>query len=223
MTNRPVLLVLLAALAAGCRNTGPATIAKFEGPTEVNSGDTAEYVCDAWDWYLEPISFQWTASRGTLIEQAEGPTVTHSEARWAAPESSGTASVRVAVVDLDNEVTRDSVAVKVKKVTRTVINNQGVIKAGETHRWSDSLNFGHQLRGWVEVDTGTTSILLLDPANYQRWATGDTYEALFETIRVRKDSVSVGVTASGRYFFLLDNRAGKLAQDYQFRLFSTSP
>lgn len=224
MTARLFLaLAMLAVLPAGCRDTGPPTIVKLEGATEVFSGDTAAYSCKAWDWYLEPIWFHWTASRGRVFEQAGGPTQTDSYARWAAPESAGPVVVRVAVVDLDSMVTRDSLVVRVKARTRTVINLDGLLKAGQVRTWTDSLSYGHRLRGWFEVDTGRVSFRLLDTGNYRRWAAGDSYAPLFEALQTQDDSVKAEVPASGRYHFMLDNRTGKLEQQFRLRLALTSP
>ncbi|MFO7676409.1 MAG: hypothetical protein R6X12_08855 [bacterium] len=217
-------LLLLAFALGGCRrNTGPPTITAFEGPTEVNSGDTATFECRAWDWYLEPITFAWTASRGRVIEQATGPTVTYSVARWAAPESAGTAVVRVAVIDLDSMVTGESLAVRVKAVTRTVLNLDGLLKAGELRAWSDSLSYGHRVRGRFEVDTGRVTLRLLDAANYRRWAAGESHEPLFISEQAKFDSIKAMVPASGRHHVVLDNRSGKVDQQFQLRLVTISP
>jgi hypothetical protein len=217
------LLLLVLALGGCRRDTGPATIVKFAGPTEVNSGDTAAYECQAWDWYLEPIAFRWSASRGRVIEQAEGPTRTDSYARWVAPESAGAAVLGVAVIDLDSMFTRDSLVIRVRAVTRTVLSLDGMLKAGEFRAWNDSLSFGHRLRGRFEVDTGRVTLRLLDAENYRRWAAGESSVALFASEQARFDSILAMVPASGRYHTVLDNRSGKIDQQFQLRLVSTSP
>lgn len=215
--------MLMAALPVGCRNTGPPTITKLEGPTEVPSGDTVDYESEAWDWYLEPIWFYWTASRGTVLEQSGGPTRTMGYARWAAPESAGPAVVGVVVVDLDSMIARDSILVSVRTKSRTVLSNDGLLKAGHVRTWSDSLSYGHRLTGWFDVDTGRVTFRLLDTLGFRRWSAGDSYEPLFESQLVRVDSLRVGVRGSGRHYMVLDNRSGKLDQEFRVRLTSTTP
>jgi len=215
--------VLMMALAAGCRNTGPPTIVRVEGPVEVSSGDTAAYECQAWDWDSEPIRFYWTASRGEVFEQGDEPTRSMSYVRWAGPESAGPAVVRVAVVDLDSMVTRDSISVNVRVKSRTVLSADGLLKSGHTRTWSDSLSHGHRLSGWFDVDTGRVSFRLLDTSSYRRWAAGDSYEPLYEAVQVREDSLRLGVPSSGRHYIVLDNRSGKLDQQFRVRLTAVTP
>ncbi len=209
-------MLLLAAVV--CKEpTGPPVINSTSGDTVVSANDSATYACNAWDWGLGPIRFHWSCSHGKLAWDSV-PSV-----KWYAPESSGPAVIRVVVTDEDQLAVSDSVDVLVTKVTTTLINFGGAIKAGHFREWQDSLRLGYALEGNFLVDTNLVSFLVLDDSNYWRWVNSQTYECLVARLFTRADTFDTVVPGTDVYHMVLDNSFGKLEKDFWLFVKTTTP
>ncbi len=208
-------LVLLA--APGCKTTGPPTINRIWGDSIVPANDSTDYQCDAWDWNLEPITYAWSCDRGRLGWDSV------NLVRWYAPESSGPAVVRGWVTDRDNNVTIDSVVVKVTKVTGTVLSYAGAVRADGFRSWRDSLRLGYRIKGTFSADTGRIGFLVLDDSNFQRWLGRLTYEALVSRTNAEEDSFDTVVGGTAWYNIVVDNRSDKLDKGITLFVQKTTP
>ncbi|MEO0082736.1 MAG: hypothetical protein ABIL25_10705, partial [candidate division WOR-3 bacterium] len=184
-------------LGAGCERTGPPTIEYFVGDTVVNAVDSAVYDCAAWDWGNRPISYDWSCSRGLLAWDSA------FRVKWYSPESSGPATLRCLVQDQDGLTAYDSVLIRVRRVRRTVIDYSGAVKTGDFRSWWDTLRIGYEVEGRFVVDT--SSLLVLDDSNFNRWVARQNYSALVERRGVQNDSFRFFVSATGQFHFVVDN------------------
>ena len=217
-----VILFLLGITA--CDYSGPPVIGSLEGESAVAAGDSVLYECRAWDrgeWEPNPIEYIWEATKGMIVPARQS--YSRSQAMWYAPESSGKGWVKVRVSDKDGFVTSDSITVEVRQRTVSSLAADGAVKAGQYRLWHDSLRFGHLARGWVSVDTNDVSFRILDQPNYDRWRSGEQYEALFEIERVEEDSIIVDIATTGWYHLVLDNRPGKIEKRFTLRLVVKTP
>jgi hypothetical protein len=210
-------VIALVLVLAACQKTGPPVIASVSGDTVVNALDSAVYDCNAWDWGNGPITYDWSCSRGNLAWDSA------FRVKWYAPESSGPAAVKVAVTDLDNLTTRDSIAVRVARLKTTLVDYDGAVKAGEFREWRDSLRLGYELDGRFAVDTSRVAFFVLDDTNYLRWQNNQAYEPLVVRLRARADSFDTVVPSTRYYHFVLDNTAENLDKSLYLFIRKTTP
>jgi hypothetical protein len=219
--NVPVGLALL--LLVGCgEQTGPPTINYVKGDNAVVANDRVEIESQAWDWGLAPITFEWTSPRGSFLRLFEDRT--RSVVRWYAPESSGDVTLRLVVTDLDNETATDTFPVTVRKVTTSLINYQGAVKAGLFRDWPESLRVAHRIKGdFAFEDSTLLSFYVLEEADYQRWLARDSFGWLVARESSPADTFSATVPATDWYRVVVDNRAGKVDRTLNLRLTRTTP
>ncbi len=185
-------------LLPGCGNKKP-VITGLTMATEVEAGKSAVVSCTAEDPDGDTLSYEWNCSRGSFVLDS-GPSV-----RWSAPMASGVDTVSVTVSDGRGGEATKSVATTVLPTTWTVAAWYGPLHAGEYDDWWGTFVAGTRTHGQFSVDSLDINFLLLDDHNFSKWKNSQTYVPLIETDHTPGDSFSDTISASGTYYFVLDN------------------
>jgi hypothetical protein len=210
-------VLLLLALVPMCTRPEPPVIWRFRGDTLVKALDSAEYSCIAWTRGKHGVVYTWEASRGRLAWDYD------TLVKWYAPETSGTASLRVTAVNEWDYNDSDTLLVRVIPVRSTVLSYDGAVKPSSFREWRDSLRAGYLVEGEFRVDTNTVSFFILDSADRVRWAGNDSFDGLVKTKAADEDTFNVVVRNTGWYSMIIDNRSGKVEKGIQVRVYKTTP
>lgn len=207
----PASLMLLT--VAGCPQPKEApVISSIDGSRSVRARDSVGYTCNATDPDFKQLSYAWSQDGGRLGWDWG------MKVRWFAPESSVQAAIRVTVTDEDGLTASDSFTVTVRAETAGVLFWDAAVKAGGFAAWPDTIRAGYKLYGYCGSDTGEIFLMVMDDSNYTRWVAG---QAAVPLLRRRpyatRDTFSVRIGASGRYYLMMDNTQG--AEDYNYYLY----
>jgi hypothetical protein len=210
-------VLLLLGLLPRCTRPGPLNIWRLMGDSLVKAADSAEYECRAWTPGRAGVVYHWEASRGRLAWDYD------TLVKWYAPETSGTASIRVTAVNEWDYTDSDTLLIRVIPVRSTVLSYDGAVKTSSFREWRDSLRAGYLVEGEFRVDTNTVSFFILDSADRVRWAANDSFEGLVKTRAADEDTFEVVVRSTGWYSMIIDNRSGKVEKGIQVRVYKTTP
>jgi hypothetical protein len=211
-------LIGLSCNKPGTPNTAP-TITSLVLPDSADASADETLSVVASDPDGDPLAYDWTCSAGSLIPRTSATVI------WAAPESSGTATIAVTVTDDSGSSATQSGTVVIKPVTTTIIDWDGSVAAGDVQLWSRNIPSGYTVSGSFSVDGQDITFLMLDAYNYERWRNDSSYTALVKVERSAGSSFSAVVDTSATLCnFILDNTYN-VSADTAVHLFvqSTSP
>lgn len=170
-------------------------------PDSLDARTDATFSCTASDPDGDALSYNWTCSSGSL------QSTTGSAVVWAAPETSGVATITVVVRDSSSASDTSSGTVTVNKIVSTLIDWDGVVDAYGVQLWHINVMAGNTVSGSFSADGQDITFLVLDAANYQKWNFQDTtYEGLVKVDSSAGSAFSAVVPATALYHFILDNQ-----------------
>ncbi|MBM3331972.1 hypothetical protein FJY68_09010 [candidate division WOR-3 bacterium] len=199
-----ILLAVAGLVGSSCDQSKPnsaPTITSLDVPDTIDASVDATLNCIATDPDSTALAYNWTSTGGTFISTT-GATV-----EWTAPESSGSATITVTVLDDSGASDTSSATVIVRPVTTTIIAWDGAVEAGEYKLWSSSyIPIGYRVHGSFSVDDNDITFLMLDSTNYQLWRLDSSYSALIKVEESAGSDFSAIVPAGAGYHFILDNQ-----------------
>ncbi len=207
MNTSAIRIILVLAVGGliglGCNkkttpNQAP-TITALNLPDSVVAGNDETFSCTASDPDGQSLAYQWTCSSG-LLQSATGSAVV-----WTAPDSSGTATITVTVMDDSGASDTMSGTVRVTPIIASIIDWEGAVEANNYQLWTRDIPAGYTVSGSFSVDGQDITFLTLDAYNYERWRNDSSYTALVKVERSAGSSFSAAVPAGGSHTFVLDN------------------
>jgi hypothetical protein len=175
------------------------TITSLVLPDSVGAGNDETLNCIASDPDSTALAYNWTCSSG-LLQSTTGSTVV-----WTAPDSSGTATISVTVLDDSGASDAGSGTVTVNPVTTTILDWDGSVAAGDARIWTSTIPANYAVSGSFSAGDQDITFLMLDAYNYQRWRNDSSYTAMAEIENSAGSDFSAMVSATGAYHFILDN------------------
>jgi len=212
-----VLAVLAAAAGAGCRRSMAPVVWKIEGDTVVTAGDSVRFQCYVWTPRGAAIDYHWECNKGRLSWNWG------NWIWWFAPDSSGSAVVRVTVNDTFGDSDTDSVAIVVLPLSRTVVSWNGAVKRGTCQFWAESLRMGERLEGRSDSDTAEVYLLVLDQLNFGRWQRGEPAQYRQRKFLYFQRPFYDTIPVTDRYYFVVDNTQGGKDVNFWVRVTAVSP
>lgn len=193
-------------------------IKSISGPDAARVGDTVTLICDASDQDGDQLDYNWTCTSGTLLSS------TGKKVNWLAPDASGTATVTVNVRDGRGGVDTRSKTISINRVTTTVIDWDGQIRARSSKHWTEYFPAGYTVSGNFWVDNYDINFLILDAANYENWRNNQSYQYVVKVSRSPGSSFTGTIHTSGDYYIILDNTFSIFTDKYaHLFLQKTSP
>ena len=178
----------------------PPTITSLDLPDSVNASSDDTLNCVASDPDGGAISYNWTCSAGSIVPRTGAMVV------WYAPESSGTATITVTVVDDSGASDTASGTAVVTPDTTTIFDWYGTVAAGDIELLTRShITAGYTVSGSFSVVAHRMSFLVLDSSNYASWRFNQSYNAVVEVDTSAGSNFSAVIPATGAYHFILDN------------------
>jgi len=199
-----IVLAVAALIGSSCDQNKPnsaPTITSLEVPDTVDAAVDVTFDCVATDPDSTVLAYNWSSTVGLFLSTT-GATV-----EWTAPESSGSATITVTVLDDSGASDTSSATIVIRPVTTTLIDWSGPVESGDYKLWSSNhVPGGYTVHGAFSVDDHDITFLMLDSANYQLWRFDSSYTALIKIEESPGSSFSTVVPAGAGYHFILDNR-----------------
>jgi len=146
-----------------------------------------------------PLTYLWRVSAGFMFD------TTSASTEWYTPEYSGTYYAKVTVTDSEQLTVSDSVAVTVEKDTTTLIDQSYHVNALSYRSEKVYLSEGYDVSGYFSVQANDINFYVFDEVNYTKWVNNQSSQGEVVINRSSYASYSFWVSASGYYYFVLDN------------------
>ncbi|MEO0079983.1 MAG: hypothetical protein ABIK44_04840 [candidate division WOR-3 bacterium] len=214
--NFVIALLLLTGLT-GCRRSMAPVLWKIEGDTVVTVGDSGKYQCYVWSPRGPAIDYRWECTGGRFAWDWGNIT------KWYAPESSGKAVLRITVSDTFGASDTDSLVVRVRPLSRTLVNWSGAVKARAYQFFADTIRIGYRLKGQSDSDTTSVYLLLMNHSNFELWRQGQPAEFLEQRPLFVRTPFWETIPATDRYYFVIDNTRSFRDVNFWLSVTGTSP
>lgn len=184
----------------------PPVIDSISGPSSVDAGGQGTYTCHARDPDGDSLTYFWECTRGHYMTRSQ-PT-----AKWYAPDSSGSAILKVTVSDGRGKEDDKSKTVSIRKVTTTWHDWYGTVPASSYKAWYGIMKAGYTVWGHFRVeqkdfpDALDINFYIMDSTNYFKWVRGQSSVGIVVKNRSQGTSFSAKVPRTCRYYAVLDNK-----------------
>jgi hypothetical protein len=203
---------------SGCPlNPGPPVIKEVRIWGKLEARDSVWFKCEMESFGKGGLKFVWSCLRGRFADSVA------DSVKWFAPDSSGSTLIKVKVTDQQGGTAADSLLIVVKPLTKSFINWDGAVKAGDFTFFFDSCWAGYRLRGNVSSDTGNVFLIFLDSLNFQKWHRGEQYQYRIRQPAYRASQFYDTIPVTGVYYLVLDNTRNFQDCSFQVNIQLTSP